>query len=331
MAQKDLEKIKVAHITNCSNNFYTDKHFDNTTYDFHMKALKRNSKLEVTYFFEENYFNVSKIKGKFDIIILGDNLGLALPKKITGLKELNIPIIARCGDFHNAKKYNPIECHEKYNIDYYFNFMSEKYFYKFYPKNYKYKSIILGLEPSLYNNLTPFKDRIKNKILNSGAIGKKTIESRMANQILNPKRSGWYFYQLRTMCNELPYVEHFGMIGKKYTDDSYQELLSRYRGAIAATTYYPTIKYWEIPAAGCLTFMEITKENDGEYLGYKDEETAIFINEKNYKEKFEMFLADPDNPKWGKIANAGKNYSLNELNNDKAVEKLIEVMEELIR
>jgi len=331
MAQSDLKKIKVAHITNCSNNFYTGKHFDNTTYDFHMKALKRNSKLEITYFIEENYLDVSKIKGKFDIIILGDNLGLALPKKIVGLKELNIPIIARCGDFHNAKKYNPIECHEKYNIDYYFNFMSEKYFHKFYPKNFKYKSIILGLESSLYNNLTPFKDRIKNKILNSGAIGKNTMISRVTNKILNPKKSGWYFYKLRTICNELPYVERFGMIGKKYTNNSYQELLARYRGSIAATTYYPTIKYWEIPAAGCLTFMEITKENDGMYLGYKDEETAIFINEKNYKQKFEMFLADPDNPKWEEIANRGRNHALTELNNDKAVEKLIVIMEELIK
>ncbi len=331
MTENNQKKIRVAHITNSSNKFYTGKHFDNTTYDFHMKALKRNLKLETTYFFEEGYFDVSKLKGKFDVIILGDNLGLALPKKMPGLKELSIPIIARCGDFHNAKNYNPIECHEKYNIDYYFNFMSEKYFHKFYPKNYKYKSIIFGLEPSLYNDLTPFKDRIKNKILNSGAIGKKTIVSKIANKILNPKRSGWYFYKLRTMCNELPYVEHFGMIGKKYTDDSYQELLSRYRGAIAATTYYPTIKYWEIPAAGCLTFMEITKENDGAYLGYKDEETAIFINEKNYKQKFETFLADPDNPKWEEIANAGKKYTLNELNNDKAVEKLIEVMKKLIK
>jgi hypothetical protein len=325
------EKIRVAHIAKTSNVFMNGNHFDNTSYYFHMKALKRNPRLELKYFDAEKIFNASKLKGKFDIIILADNLGLGIPKEIIGLKNLAIPIISRCGDFHNAKKYNPIECHEKYNIDYYFNFMSEKYFYKFYPKKYKYKSIIFGLEPSLYSNLTPFKDRIKDKILNSGAIGKKTVLSRVANQILNPKRSGWYFYKLRTMCNELPYVEHFGMIGKKFTNDSYQELLSRYKGAIAATTFYPTIKYWEIPAAGCLTFMEITEENDGVYLGYKDEETAIFVNEKNYKQKFEMFLADPNNTKWQDIANAGRKYALNELNNDKAVEKLIRVMEELIK
>ena len=33
--------------------------------------------------------------------------------------------------------------------------------------------------------------------------------------------------------------------------------------AIAATSVETTIKYWEIPAAGCLTFMEITEKNKG--------------------------------------------------------------------
>ena len=37
----------------------------------------------------------------------------------------------------------------------------------------------------------------------------------------------------------------------------------QYCGAIASTTTNPNIKYWEIPAAGCLTFMEITEKNDG--------------------------------------------------------------------
>jgi len=33
--------------------------------------------------------------------------------------------------------------------------------------------------------------------------------------------------------------------------------------------------------------MEITKQNRGEYLGFVDDQTAVFINEKNYKDKFE--------------------------------------------
>lgn len=325
-----MKKIRVAHIYKTSNVFMSGLHFDNTSYYFHIHALKRNPLLEVTHYSAENSFDTTKLKGKFDVIILADNLGIGIPKELEGIKSVDIPVIARCGDFHNAKKYDPIECHEKYKIDYYFNFMPESYFYKFYPKEFKYKVVILGLEPELYRTVNPFKDRIKNRILNSGAVGKNNWKSRIANRILNPKRSGWYFYKLRTMCNELPYVDHTGMIGNRYVNDDYPKLLSKYRAAIAATTFYPTIKYWETSAAGCLTFMEITEENDGKYLGYIDGKTSIFINEKNYRNKFTEYLSDPDNPKWEEIANQGRRYTMEELNNDKAVDRLVEVMQELL-
>ena len=76
--------------------------------------------------------------------------------------------------------------------------------------------------------------------------------------------------------------------------------------------------------------MEITKENHGDYLGYKDNQSAIFINEKNYKEKFEEYLNDLDNPKWEEIANNGRNYTMEFLNNDVAAESLVDLFEKLI-
>ena len=104
----------------------------------------------------------------------------------------------------------------------------------------------------------------------------------------------------------------------------------KYAGAIAATSDTPSIKYFEIPAAGCLTFMEITKENKGEHLGYVDGKTAIFINERNYEDRFEEFLNDPNNPKWMEIAAAGRDYALKNFNNDQAVVSLIELMYSLL-
>ena len=74
--------------------------------------------------------------------------------------------------------------------------------------------------------------------------------------------------------------------------------LSRYRATIAATRYYPTIKYYESTEAGCLTFMEVTDENDCGYLGFRDGETAVFIDSGNYRSRFEEYLADPDDPRW---------------------------------
>ena len=133
------------------------------------------------------------------------------------------------------------------------------------------------------------------------------------------------------MCNKLPYVAYTTTLQHEYVGDKYPQLLQKYRSAIAAatTTYAP--KFFEIPAAGCMTFMEITTKNYGEYLGYKDEETAIFINEKNYEEKFNEYLEDLDNPKWEKIANAGRIHALENFNNDVGINSLVDLMEELIK
>ena len=186
------------------------------------------------------------------------------------------------------------------------------------------------MEPELYQNVLPFKPRIKDRILITGAMGRTDLRNRIANYVLNPGRSGWYHYKLRTLCKELDYVEYSGMKGKKYANEDYPTYTSKYRAIIAATTFFPTLKYWENAAAGCLTFMEITKKNDGYFLGYKDNETAIFIDEKNYNEKFQQYMSDLDNPKWEQIANAGREYTMNNLTNDQAVSSLVELIKEII-
>ena len=45
-----------------------------------MLALKRNSKINVTYFSEEESFNTSKLKNKFDIILIPENHSDATPE-----------------------------------------------------------------------------------------------------------------------------------------------------------------------------------------------------------------------------------------------------------
>ena len=325
------EKIKVGFIYKDDYIFLNQNHFDKTTYYFFMEALRRNKDLEVTYFRSNNKFDCSKLKGKIDVILLPNNNTDATPNELTDIRKSEIPVICRTGDPHWAKRKNQFQFHEKWKIDYYFNFMHEEYFYKFYPKEFKYRTITFGIESKIYENLNfNFKDRMNNKILNSGALGKNNLKSRVANKILNPKRSGWYFYKLRTLCNNLDYVTHTRQLEKKFPSSSYNELLAKYCAAIAATTFYPTIKYWETSASGCLTFMEITKLNKGKYLGYKDGENAIFINEDNYEEKFQEYLSDNNNPKWASIARAGKDYTMKEFSNDIAVKKLVDLMNELV-
>lgn len=324
------EKIRISLIFKTDYNFFNPTHFDRTTRDFFLNSLKNHPEIDISYHPCENEFDTSKLKGKCDIVLLANNRTDATPEKLFGIRNLGVPVVSRTGDPHHATKYDQLSYHEQWNISCYFGTIPKNYFYKFYPNKFRYETIIFGLEPTLYKNLKPFDERIKNRILNSGATGKLNLKSRVASSILKPRQSGWYFYKLRTKCNYLPYVDYKGIRGAQYSNLNYPEYLSQYQAAIAATTYYPTQKYWEIPAAGCLTFIEITKTNHGEYLGFKDEETAIFINERNYEQKFQNFLDDPNNPRWKEIANHGQDHVLQNLSNNNAAEKLVRLFKELI-
>ena len=323
-----MKKIKVACIFKSSNIFLTGKHFDNTYFNFFMNALKRNTRLELTYFPTKQIFDASILKDKFDIILLWKNFDFGMPEEITGIQELDIPVIANVSDPIDAKR--SIKYHKKWKIDYYYDFAHEDFFYETYPKYFKYKKILFGVETRLYNNLKPFNQRIKDRILLTGAIGNKKFFSKIINDIKRPKWNAYRFYNLRTKCSDLPYVDYTSTLQHHYVNDRYPELLEQYASSITATTYSPNIKYWENAAAGCLTFMEITKKNRGEYLGYEDGETAIFIDKDNYEEKFGAYLNDLSNDKWERIAKNGREFTLKNFNNDKAATELVDLMKKLI-
>ena len=187
-------KIKVALIYKKSYNYFQPNHFDQTSYDFFFKALKRNIQLEISYYPCEKKFDVSKIKGKCDVILLPNNSTDGSPDVLIGIKNSNIPVISRTGDPHDAERYNQIEFCEKNKVDYLFSSLPDSLIYKYYPKNIKQKIINFGLEPELYQNVPPFKTRIKDRILITGKMGRTDLKNRAANYILNPRRSGWYLY-----------------------------------------------------------------------------------------------------------------------------------------
>ena len=321
-------KIKVAFVFHKDNYFLSGKHFDNTYYNFFMKALKRNNRLSVQDFKTETTFDCSKLKDKVDVILLWENSPFGMPRELYNIQELEIPIISRTGDPSRAKESKKL--HNKWKIDYYFDFFSESFFHSLYPKEFKYKKIFFGVEESLFKNLKPFNERIKNKILNSGNIGNDKFLSKIINDIRNPKWNNYRCKVLRTKCSKLEFVDYSFTQNHDYVNDRYPLLLEKYQSAIAADSYTPVQKYWEIPAAGCLTFMEITNKNDGEHIGFKDNETAIFIDEKNYEEKFLEYLDDQNNPKWKEIAEAGREFALKNFNNDLAINNLSDLIEELI-
>ncbi len=309
------------------------EYFFTSYHHFFMNALKRNPRLSVTYFPSEEIFDATEFDKKFDAILLASNQNLTgegVPEKIIGIEKLKIPVLCTPGDAQDARQFDPKIYHEKYKIDYYFEMYSDSWFHKFYPKKFDFKTVYIGLEPSLYQNLKPFNSRIKNKILNSGNIGRVKLTSQLYNFFMKRGWSNYDQYRLRTNCNALSYVDYTPTLQHEYVGDKYPNLLEKYASAIAATTKSPTRKYLEIPAAGCLTFMEITPVNNGQELGFVDNETAIFINERNYQKRFEEFISDPDNPKWEHIATSGKKYALDHLSNDVGVTQLTNLIEELI-
>jgi len=125
-------------------------------------------------------------------------------------------------------------------------------------------------------------------------------------------------------------VTYTTTLGHQYVGDKYPLLLQQYRAAIASTTDIYTMKYFEMPASGCLTFMEVNDNNYVKNLGYSNNENAIFINDKNYINKFEEYISDLDNPKWKQIANAGREYAMKTFNNDEGVKSLIKFFKEFL-
>ena len=326
-----MNKIKVAFIYHESNIFLTGNHFDNTRYHFFMKALKRNEQIKVTYFATKDIFDSLILKDKFDIILLFNNApAFSMPKKILNIKNLKIPVIAGYGDPQDAK--TSIKYHTEWKINYYFHFFPSEVYAKVYPKNFKYKRINFGIEKSVYQNITLFKKRIKNKIINSGNCGSGKIINKIYLLLKDRSyRNPYISYKLRTMCNKLPYIDHTATLSHDYVNDKFTLLLQKYCAGVAASSSGPLMKYWEIAASGCLTFMEITDKNYGkETIEFEDGKSAIFINEDNYKKKFEEYLSDYDNPKWAEIAENGRKVALEKYNNDKGIESLVELMKLLL-
>ena len=328
------DRIRVAFVYRPSWGYYNESGPVRNRYLFFFRALQRNRGLQVGYFPAEQRFDTEKLRGRYDIILC-TNSDKSTPH-LENVKRTGIPVVAHTHDPHHAKRWDLIGFHEKWGIDCCFNFMPSSYFYRHFPRDIRYRTITYGVEPDLFPDGPVFGDRIKDRILLTGALGERRRAVLAACGILSPARNlEWHLYRLRRRCRGLPYVDYSGTVPGTgaYANGGQPDFashLSRYRAAIAATRYYPTIKYYESTAAGCLTFMEVTGENDCGYLGFRDGETAVFIDFENYRSRFEEYLADPDDPRWGRIAARGRRHTMENLTNDGAAESLACLMRELV-
>ena len=303
--------------------------YDKIEYYFFNHAIFRNKNLEVNYLNTLDKIDVSKLKNDYDVILLPE-VTIAAVLSLAGIKDCDIPVIAKAHDPHAILKRDTRGWADSLKVDWFFDFYAPESFYEYYPKHLKYEVVHTGLEPSLYTNAMPWNERVQDKIGISGILDERFDLIRKIYYRVYLRRSEvllpGFHYKLRTKCNKLPYVVHAHDIYPGHSTDQLHRILSRFRAAIAATTSFPTVKYKETPAAGCLTFMEITERNHGSFLGFEDGKSAIFIDESNYLARFQEYLDSPDDPRWKKIAQVGRKHALENLSNDRGVEMLISVM-----
>ena len=297
-------------------------------YNFFKRALFRNKDLEISELNALKKIDISKLEREYDIVLLPE-IDLATSLSLRGIKDSKIPVIARAGDPHAPLAYDIVGMADSLGVDWFFSFYTPASFYEYYPKQFRYETIHMGLESSLYENTADWADRVPDRIALSGILDKPDLVHKAYYRIYlrRPKvlSSDWH-YKLRTKCNKLPYVVHTRDVYPGQSTEQLPAVLSMFNAAIAATTSIQTVKYKETPAAGCLTFMEVTERNGGSFLGYEDGKSAIFINESNYKKKFQEYLDSPNDPRWSKIASEGRRHALENLSNDVGVENLVHVM-----
>jgi len=314
-------KLKLAIVYNKNNKQMSGEYFDGQIKNYFVDSLEANDGVDIEIFNNPAGLNFDKIeKQNFDGIMLFDITPWGAPEHLVGLDKCNVPKFLMVGDCHHASSIatqygmteNKVELIKKYNIDCCYYHHSEEYFHEYYPKEYRYKQIYFGIMKDLYErNSIPWAERAKDRILLTGSLS-----------------AGEWYYNLRYECARHPRVQYANRtLG--FTGEKYAILLSHYRAAIAATSYQTTGKYFEIPAAGCLTFMEVTKRNHGILTGYKDGDTAIFINEDNYMQKFNEFLEDPENPKWERIAKRGQEFTFEHHSDQVKVKQMINMVKEI--
>jgi len=296
-------KLKVAFIYEKSNKSLTIDYYHSNAYRFFMDGLLKSSRLETTAIPFNKRIDCSNLNG-FDVLVFFNlNSG-----EYFGIDKVDAFKIVRSPDSHNIDSRWISLCRNG-NINHAFNNQTKIYARKFLPKDIRYHQIIFGINKEVYNT-KPFSLRRKDKILLSGTLWSS------------------YFYNLRRKCWQLKCVEYIPV--NRNNPGSYSDVLTQYRAAIAACTFYSVAKYWELPACSCLTFMEVNAENGCGELGFVDGHNAIFINEDNYKERLEEFINDPDNPKWETIAANGRQFVLENYENEIQLNKLIDIFESCI-
>lgn len=275
---------------------------------FFIDGLSENNRIEYTKCcIKKSEVDCSQFTN-FDVLILfpwGQSF-----LTMNNLHKVNAPKILRLPDAHSVTK-EWMENWREQNIKHFVSNTCVKYTRKYLSEEFNFYNIIFGMKP-LSVDLIKFNSRRKDKILLTGKIGNKRC------------------YKLRKVCTSIPEINYIKE-SPVYVREKYNILLSSYQASIAACTVMPVNKYFEIPACGTLSFMEVNEVNGYEEFSFIDRKNAIFITKDNYVERFNEFLNNPDDPKWEQIALNGRNLIEREYSNKVQVNKFIDILYQIAK
>ncbi len=276
-------------------------------YNFFLKGLRENKRIKYTPMFVDSPIDVSHLIG-FDVIIFwscaSSILDIVNAEKLKSVKCVygQDPI-----DMNETWRQKYREC--KFDFVF-FHGMKKAYSHLCkLSEDIHYECIIPGVDARYFLD-KEFKTRKKDKIVCMGSYE-------------NPDTL------LRSLMIMSPQVEYVG-VGAGYVGNKFGELLKRYRAACTSMTYFTVPKYVELPMGGCLTFMGINNMNGVEELGFVDGESCIYVTTKNYQQKFDEYLGTVDDPRWERIAAAGKRHVEETWSNEAQVNKFIDVLEKYV-
>lgn len=294
--------MKIAFVYNKTDRGMSGKHWTNNAYRFFITGLSEYPGLDYQIFEVNRDFDCRQFNG-FDVVILYSLENL----EPIALDELDAIKVVRAPDSHSITA-EWIKIADDGGVKLVINHHTPEYFYRFAPKSVPYEQIVFGITKRLHTS-PPFKGR-GNKVLLTGAVHCGD------------------FYDLRIKCGRLQGVEYVGK-SLGFVGDKYPELLGQYKAGIAACTVTSVYKYFEIPACGCLNFMEVNEQNGCGNLGFVDMETAVFIDEENYKERIAEFTEKPQDSRWKTIAANGRRFVLKHYENEVQITKLLRAIEEV--
>ena len=287
------------------NNTYLQGNHDVALYrNFFIEAMQKTKRIDYHLVPVEGFIDVSSLTAFAAVIFWSCVPSILDVRNVNKLKRV------KC-----VYGQDPIDLNEswyqKYR-EYEFNFVFFHAMKKAYPRLCKfpedidYECIVPGVDPHYFPN-DEFVTRHKDKIVCMGSYGNSDTP-------------------LRSLMVASPQVEYVG-VDAGYVGNRFGKLLQQYRAACTSMTNFIVPKYVELPMGGCLTFMGANDTNGIEELGFVDGESSIYVTVENYRQKFDEYLSTVDDPKWGRIAAAGRAHVMKTWSNETQVNKLIDAIE----